>query len=300
MTRRQRIVQRIVSVGLALFTALLIGGFLGTLWAGADYYLLDAGQRSTHPHHQFLASGESIGVLTGVVGSALMVAMLAYSLRKLLWRVSFLGHLSDWLFFHIVCGVMGPLFILVHTAFLWPRGLIAVGFWCMILVALSGGFGRYVYGFLPRLANGKALAFDETMARLADLRAELVAETAASRSHTIADAIHEVEGFHTEAKTPLDLVRLQWEIWGRTRRIKALLSEAGLEPKSRTRALAVLWQQLRLKRALEASRVAYLLFRYWHLFHRPLASAMYVIALLHIGVALLFGGSLGKLGELFP
>jgi hypothetical protein len=39
------------------------------------------------------------------------------------------------------------------------------------------------------------------------------------------------------------------------------------------------------------------MFRYWHLFHRPLASAMYVIVALHVLFAVLIGGSLSHLAQ---
>ena len=44
----------------------------------------------------------------------------------------------------------------------------------------------------------------------------------------------------------------------------------------------------RTKRNLEAMRVSKRLFRWWHLFHNPLALAMYLIASLHVLEAVLF------------
>ena len=58
--------------------------------------------------------------------------------------------------------------------------------------------------------------------------------------------------------------------------------------------------QLALVRGMEASVVARRLLRYWHLFHRPLAGAMYVIVVVHIAGAVLFGGSLSQVAALFP
>ncbi|MCP4869731.1 MAG: hypothetical protein GY898_13545 [Proteobacteria bacterium] len=183
-------------------------------------------------------------MLLGLVGTALMVAMLVYTLRKVLVRARWLGPTSAWLHFHIVCGVGGPLCILLHSGLLvWPRGLIAVGFWCMVAVALSGGFGRYVYGLLPRASGGRELCWDAAQARLADLREVLVL------------------GSPAEIDTAAE-------------------------------------EKLRLERALKISGLARRLFRYWHLFHRPIAGAMYVIVALHVASAVLFGGSLAQLAQL--
>ena len=95
-----------------------------------------------------------------------------------------------------------------------------------------------------------------------------------------------------------DLVALNRDLYQRRRQINRLLKEADLDPAARRQATVALSEQLRLKRGLEASRMAHRLLRYWHLFHRPLAGAMYVIALLHIAFAILIGGSLSRLLEL--
>jgi hypothetical protein len=245
-----------------------------------------------------LDSGAGGGVAAGLLGTGLMVVMLVYSARRLLIRVKWLGGLQKWLSFHIVCGIMGPLFILVHAGLHWPRGLIAIGFWCMVLVALSGTFGRYVYGFFPRLENGQAMALSDAMDALTDLRAELVAATVDSRSHAIGEAVQLVQDLEFKADSFVDLVRLNREVGRRRARIAELLGSAGLSADVASEAERTLWEQLKLKRGLESSRVVFRLFRYWHLFHRPLASAMYVIVLVHVSVAVLFGNSIGKLAEL--
>jgi len=245
--------------------------------------------------HHLLAAGGGMGIALGMLGTLLMFIMLLYTLRKKLVRVEGLGSLSRWLGFHIICGIMGPVFIIIHAGFVWPKGLVAVAFWCMILVALSGVFGRYVYSFFPRKAGGRALAWDETQTQLADLRAELVAETADSNSAAVGEAVRTVQDFTEEVSSVLDLVRLAAEVRRRKKKVRALLKQARLPSAAQSRAWTTLNDQLELKRGLEASRVAGRLFRYWHLFHRPLAGAMYVIVSLHVAGAILLGGSLAQL-----
>lgn len=277
-----------------LFLLSLIALFIGASVYGAEYYVLAHELRPDHPKHAMLAPGGGIGLSLGFLGTGLMVAMLSYTIRKKLAKVTWLGPLSGWLRFHIVCGIMGPMFILLHGGVYMPRGIIAIAFWCMILVALSGVFGRYVYGFLPKLANGKALAWDEAMARLADLRAALVAATAGSRDESVGLALAVVQDFHYDAASVGDLLPLNREVARRRTQIRELLGQSDLSAATQRSAFATLDDQLRLKRGLESSRVAYRMFRYWHLFHRPLASAMYVIVSLHVLLAIMFGNSLGK------
>lgn len=287
----------------AVATGLLTGGIavalLGALWVGRGYYRVPRDLRPEHELHGLLGAGGSLGVALGLLGTGLMVAMLLYTLRKALPRARILGPTSAWLQLHIVCGVGGPLAIVLHAGFVWPRGLVAVAFWCMVAVALSGAFGRYVYALVPRATGGRALQWDDALARLADLRAEIVAETAQLDPAALGRAVESVQDFDHAVRGPLDLLALQRDLRRRRRILDRHLDAAGLDGTLRARTRAALLEQLRLKRGLEASRVAGRLLRYWHLFHRPLAGAMYAIVALHVATAVLFGGSLSQLSRLW-
>lgn len=288
--------RRLVEVLLALFALGMAALLAGVTWLGWDYYRLPVAARAGQPLDDVLAPGAGGGLLLGVWGTLLMVAMLSYTVRKRFAHVTWLGPVPLWLRFHVICGVTGPLFILLHTGVRFaPVGIIAVGFWCMVLVALSGVFGRYVYSFLPRLANGRAMAWSEAMTALADLRADLVSRTLDARGSAVGDAVALVRDMDTEARSLVDLVRLDRDVRLRRQRIGHLLTEAGLAEDARRQAFHAIDAQLSLKRSLEASRVAHRMFRYWHLFHRPLASAMYTIVALHVATALIVGGSLARL-----
>lgn len=288
------------NLAFAAFVGLNAAALIATLWVGRGYYVLEKAARPDDPLHVWLAPGAPWGVLLGIWGTSLMVLMLLYTLRKWLMGWNRLGSLGSWLRFHIACGVTGPLFITVHGGLYVPEGLISVGFACMLLVAASGVFGRYVHGLLPRLKGGQELAWDGAMLTLAELRAELVAETRDSRGDEIGDALALVEGFEFEARTLWDLLGLLVESRSRRAQINGLLASTALPIGVQRQAKSTLFSQLRLRRGIEASAVAHRLFRYWHLFHRPLAGAMYVIITVHIGVAVLLGGSLSGLLELVP
>jgi hypothetical protein len=262
---------------------------------GGGYWLLNRTGQAQHEAFAQLSSGGPWGVLLGVLGTLLMTVMLLYTARKMLVSVRWLGAISGWLRFHIVCGVVGPILILAHTGLVWPTGLIAVGFWCMVAVALSGVFGRYVYGFFPRMADGRQLEWDDAMRELAALRATLVADTASLKGDRVGEAVLRVRDFEHRADGLLDLIGLQREVKRREREVASILSDCGLPEGARRQATDTLCEQLRLRRGLEATRVAHRMMRYWHLFHRPLAAAMYVIVVLHIASAVLLGGSLQQL-----
>jgi hypothetical protein len=291
------LVERVGNLLIVLFAMTLAATAAAVLLLGRTYYLASPEARELHALHRLLAPGAGGGVALGVLGTGLMLAMLSYTARKRFAHVRWLGPMPMWLRFHVVCGVAGPLFILLHVGLKLPDGLIAVGFWCMVLVALSGVFGRYVYGFLPRLASGRAVAWSEAMEAMADMRARLVAATPGNTS--LGDAVALARDLDVSAVQWADLLRLDREIRHRRRRIRELVQQVDLPPDRRREITRALDEQLGLKRSVEAANVAYRMFRYWHLLHRPLAAAMYTIVLLHVTFAILFGHSLVHLAELW-
>jgi hypothetical protein len=95
-------------------------------------------------------------------------------------------------------------------------------------------------------------------------------------------------------------MRLDWETRRRARIVRRLIWQAMLPTAERRKATKALVGQLRMKRSLEAWETSRRLFRLWHLFHAPLAQAMYVIVIVHILSVLVFGGAMRTLLEGAP
>ena len=89
--------------------------------------------------------GSRIGYDLGLVGGLMMLALLLYPLRKHWGRLHNFGSLRAWFLVHLAFGIGGPLLILFHSGFRLHSFNASVAFWCMVMVALSGGMGRYVY-----------------------------------------------------------------------------------------------------------------------------------------------------------
>ncbi|MGA1844963.1 MAG: hypothetical protein ACMUIS_10420 [bacterium] len=97
-------------------------------------------------HEQFKPSG-NISHGLGVIGTILMVlSFLLYFLRKRLESLEFLGPLSLWLEIHIFFGILGPILIFFHSTYALT-GFIGIAFWLMVLVIVSGFFGRLLFGY---------------------------------------------------------------------------------------------------------------------------------------------------------
>ena len=80
--------------------------------------------------------------------------------RKRYRILSRIGLLKHWLEFHIFLCTLGPILVLFHTAFKFG-GLVAISFWSMVAVFLSGIIGRFIYLQIPRTIEGRELSLNE-------------------------------------------------------------------------------------------------------------------------------------------
>lgn len=256
---------------------------------GWDYYWLPLTERARHDQHEVLKPSGFISHGAGIVGSALMLILLLYSLRKR-WRPMQRGwgDIRYWLNYHIWMGVTGPVLVLYHTTFKFG-GIVAVSFWSMMAVALSGVLGRYLYVQIPRSLSGEELSSGELLQMESELRDKL-----SSEAHGNAHALKILEAFVAETAAAEGGV-LSWisRDIGATLRYsglrRALVQEAGLGAADAKRLVA-----LARKRAVLERRVAFLgtarrLLHHWHIFHKPFAIIMIVIMIVHVAVATWLG-----------
>ncbi len=87
----------------------------------------------------------NFGFYLGIVGSVMMLAMLAYPLRK---HVSFMqrwGALKHWFRIHMIMGIVGPTLILFHSTFHLRSLNATIALVSMLGVVISGIIGRFIY-----------------------------------------------------------------------------------------------------------------------------------------------------------
>jgi hypothetical protein len=257
--------------------------------AGTPYWLVSPELRPDHPLHQTYAPGALLGILLGIVGTGLMLVVLLYSVHKWIPFLSGLGSSQFWMRFHLLAGLLGPFYIVLHGGLKMPSGFIGIGFWCMILVAISGFFGRYLFGYFPAAAQGLREDLQREVKRLDETRAQLVAATRDGDVDSIGRAVKLARDLTFEPTGLAQLVVLDADVRRRGDLIRVLLHRANLPAAVRRRAERSLLDQLTARRNLAGFEVARRLLRYWSLFHQPLAFAMYAISAVHILNALLFG-----------
>jgi hypothetical protein len=276
------------------FRAVLLGLYLvagaAVVWLllqGSSFYLTPLGERAHHDGYWTWKSGGSAGRALGVAGSSMLLLLLLYSARKRIELLRGLGPLGRWLDVHIFLGVFGPLLIVLHSAFK-VQGLVALSFWSMVAVALSGVAGRYLYLQIPRTRAGEALGLAELEAadrRLGQrLRAEFrldEAQLAQLERLAVPEAAPGLAGTLVE----LSLGRAR-----RRRRLRAFARGCRALPRPLLRELerVVLAQALARQRLALWDRI-HELFHYWNVLHKPFALVMYLFMAIHVAVAVLTG-----------
>jgi len=95
----------------------------------------------------FLADG-NFTYNAGLLGGFLMLCSIFYALMKRIRFINALGRNETWFYAHLVCGIVGPLLIILHTTFQVKSINSGVAFFTMLIVLASGLFGRYIFTLL--------------------------------------------------------------------------------------------------------------------------------------------------------
>ena len=259
---------------------------------GASYYLTPVAERARHPLYWTFKPGGSLGLRFGMAGLAMMTVMHLYSVRKRLRPLRRLGALRKWLDLHILMGILGPLFVVLHSSFK-VGGIVSISFWSMVAVALSGVFGRYLYLQIPRTRAGEEISLAEVQAadrQLAQrLRDEFGADDAFLERLDRAAAPDPSAGLGR-----LLLALLAEDIGLRRGRLVAVArSLPGLPPELARELAGVVRQKAVLQRRIRLWNALHRLFHHWHVIHRPFAVVMYLFVLVHIAVATMTGYGFG-------
>jgi dihydropyrimidine dehydrogenase (NAD+) subunit PreT len=139
---------------------------------GWDYYLLPRVARLHSPLHRALRPAGSWGHGVGIVATAFMLLNFLYPVRKRTRALSGWGSLRGWLDFHTFIGFMSPLVIAFHAAFQSNNQLATGTAAALLIVVLTGIFGRFIYGLVPA-SGGKEEELADLLGRWERLKARL-------------------------------------------------------------------------------------------------------------------------------
>jgi Fe-S-cluster-containing hydrogenase component 2 len=230
-------------------------------------------------------AGSRLALTCGYLGTALMVLSMAYLLQR---RFGWFGRTATnqfWLDVHLMTGIVGPLFIVLHSA-LRLTTWVSIPFWSMTAVVLSGMLGRYLYTLVPSLTSRHDLEILDHRRAITELG------TSNPAAANYAYQVMEAEAARSAAVWDIGLVPLLgWvmaddvqRMWTRRRHRRAL---ARLAPRSIARQIARRIDRVVVfERRKELAPRGKALLRSWKRVHIPFSIVLLVTMLAHIAIAL--------------
>jgi hypothetical protein len=275
---------------LAILVAIVFITMITLIFNGISYYTLGTEERVYHPEHAQLKPSGSIGHGLGIVGTLMIVfGVSSYMARKRYRFLSRMGLLKHWLEFHIFLCTLGPILVLFHTSYKFG-GLVAVSFWSMVAVFLSGIIGRFIYLQIPHTIEGREMSLNE----IRELKTD-VAEVL-KNSYNLDEMTYNLLVASIKKKVGVyrknALVRYISNYYRDKkiiRTVKLLLREHKLPRSDRKMILSLIKDDMKLNQKIERLDTMQNLFKYWHVVHSPFALVMLVIMIIHVGVTIVFG-----------
>lgn len=270
--------------------AITVVVFVSMAFYGADYYTTKIDERHFHAQNELLKPTGLIGHGMGMLGSAFMViGVFSYMARKRIRRFARIGILKHWLEFHIFLCTLGPVLVLYHTSFKFG-GIVAVSFWSMIAVVISGIIGRFIYLQIPRTIEGREMSLNDLNAVELDLFTNL--KNQFNLDSEILTRMNDKVQMAATSKQKNYLIRIIERFIFEQKLIfqfKRELASQNLKGKNLHKAVRIFKAKMILNRRIAWLSSMQNFLRYWHVAHLPFALIMLVIMVVHIIVAVLFG-----------
>jgi hypothetical protein len=241
--------------------------------------------------------GDDFGYYLGVTGGLMMLALLLYPLRKHLRFLQHAGAIRHWFRLHMAFGVLGPLLIVIHSAYGIGSLNAGVAMACMLLVAGSGVVGRFIYTRIHHGLYGHKATVQERLAELG-----IHADEVKSKFHFAPAVEQRLRAFNDMAQRPRPgLAAATWQVmtigW-RARRARGFCRRELrkiLSHHARQRG----WERGKLRQRLEAADhmvrtyieavrnaaqfgIYERLFSLWHILHVPFVFMLAISGVVHV------------------
>jgi hypothetical protein len=278
------------TIFISVLVIIVLFALIVLTYKGLSYYRTSIEDRFYHPDNNLLKPSGSLGHGFGIVGSFLIVVGVgSYMARKRYRFLSRIGILKHWLEFHIFLCTLGPLLILFHTAYKFG-GLVAISFWSMVAVFLSGIVGRFIYLQIPHTIEGQELTLNDIRALKTDIAGILKSSHNLDEEsyNIITDSIKKkVESYQSNAL--VRYIKRYFDDRKTIHLIKSVLRKQKMPRKEMRQIIDLVNNDIKLNQKIERLATMQNLFKYWHVIHSPFALVMLIIMVIHVGVTIVFG-----------
>jgi len=242
-------------------------------------------------------AGSDTGYNLGLAGGIMLLLLFLYPLRKHFRFMHGFGPAKYWFAGHMTLGILGPLFILVHSNFQVGSINAGIALASMSLVASSGIIGRFIYTRIHHGLYGRRANLNE-LRELAGLNSKEL-ESKLAFAPNVENAL---TAFEAALATPTrDPLRSAWAfvtLWLRGR-VVCFQCARELNQLYKSHARKKAWDHAKYRRRLRAAkhlvftyvqgvqRVAQFntyerLFSLWHVLHVPFVYMMVFSAIAHV------------------
>ena len=272
------------TIGIIVTIFLAINGF--------QYYSSSIEDRFFLLQHLTLKPSGTIGHGIGILGSLMMIlGVTIYMIRKRARRFYNIGILKHWLELHIFLCSLGPIFVLYHTAFKFG-GIVAVSFWSMVAVVVSGVIGKFIYIQIPHSISGQELNMNDLKEMTLELDNKLRKETSFNSG-----LLKEIDGaFKPGSFTKISIastlvypIMEHFKMRSILKKLKSGMQASGFDKNHIRETLKTAKTKIIISRRIGLLKTMQNIFRYWHIFHLPFAILMFVIMIIHVAVTIVFG-----------
>jgi hypothetical protein len=287
---------------LRLAYLLALAGMLALLVYGFAYYWSSPEQRALSPKHAYLKPSGAIGLRLGMFGVLLFLFIYLYPLRKKWAWLGRQGSSRRWLDFHVLLGLVAPVVITFHSSFKFS-GIAGIAYWIMVVVALSGVVGRYIYAQIPRSLNFAELSLQEAQEQSQRLGTQLkntgilsardidgllrLPDLKRVQSISLIGVLWRMLLF--DIGFPLRVWRLRQKMLWSQRKWWSLVGLGRGQNPVLERAISMAREQTLLTKKILFLSKSHRMLHLWHVIHRPFSYSFAVLASIHVILMLMLG-----------
>ena len=247
----------------------------------------------------YINAERGIGYWCGITGGVMMLLLLGYSLRKRFKKTIKIFKLNMWFRFHMSMGVLGPMFIMLHSNFSLGSLNSTVALTCMLVVAISGLAGRYFYTRIHHGLYGQKIQMKQVSKNMQKVKAEMLALSVTDQQKDYVEKLFgEIADFSNQVASQSSFSAISKQK-KKARALNAALNKF-------TNLLIVYYnnrgerqeEAMRLQLALKQDAAQLLssirrmpglyvferMFSLWHIFHIPFFIMMIITAITHVVV----------------
>jgi TRAP-type C4-dicarboxylate transport system permease small subunit len=287
---------------LRLVYLLALAGMLALLVYGSAYYWSSPAERAVSQKHAYLKPSGTIGLRLGMFGVLLFLFIYLYPLRKKWAWLGRQGSSRRWLDFHVLLGLVAPVVITFHSSFKFS-GIAGIAYWIMVVVALSGVVGRYIYAQIPRSLNSAELSLQEAQEQSQRLATQL--KNAGILSARDIDGLLRLPDLKRvqsisligvlwrmllfDIGFPLRVWRLRQKMLWSQRKWWSLVGLGRGQNPVLERAISMAREQTLLTKKILFLSKSHRMLHLWHVIHRPFSYSFAVLASIHVILMLMLG-----------